>query len=328
MPRLNQRRRRNCKKEKLQGKGHEKTRPHTTTVGSLPGEIIVHIFSFVDCITRRTTLTAICRRWLAIVTDPRQKHRGCMDRLDRLSLDSVVGAVLQHDHAICMETALPVWTRPSIAQTARHGAAQCFVRLREMGVAIRLDDICKMAAWGRVSMLGHIETVGINKHYRSDLCKRAAKRGHIQTIDWLRQRGCPWDETVCAKAARHGQLATLRWLHEGGCPWDDATTREASSAGWVDCLIYAHENGCPINQVSVNCAWKQSHHHRHVREYLLKHDFIPSPEVLELFVVTQRPSLDRKRVSYRARAVVGGPDPDDLVLPSALCLVVVRPHFQ
>ena len=29
--------------------------------------------------------------------------------------------------------------------------------------------------------------------------------------EWLRENGCPWDETTCSRAARNGQLEVLKW---------------------------------------------------------------------------------------------------------------------
>ena len=49
----------------------------------------------------------------------------------------------------------------------------------------------------------------------------AAAGDHLDTLKWLREHGCPWDENVTAVAAENGHFEMLKWLHEHGCPgWD------------------------------------------------------------------------------------------------------------
>eukprot|EP00611_Tribonema_gayanum_P017025 TRINITY_DN2954_c0_g1_i1.p1 TRINITY_DN2954_c0_g1~~TRINITY_DN2954_c0_g1_i1.p1 ORF type:complete len:180 (-),score=3.60 TRINITY_DN2954_c0_g1_i1:8-547(-) len=45
----------------------------------------------------------------------------------------------------------------------------------------------------------------------------AARGGHLPTLQWLRQSGCPWNRRVCSNAARHGHLAVLQWARAQGC---------------------------------------------------------------------------------------------------------------
>ena len=43
-------------------------------------------------------------------------------------------------------------------------------------------------------------------------CARAAKNGHLETLQWLRSQEpqCPWDDWTCTRAATNGQLETLK----------------------------------------------------------------------------------------------------------------------
>jgi len=47
--------------------------------------------------------------------------------------------------------------------------------------------------------------------------------GHISLIQWMRARGCPWNEQCTAHAAHGGHLRLLEYLRENGCPWEEHT---------------------------------------------------------------------------------------------------------
>jgi len=47
-------------------------------------------------------------------------------------------------------------------------------------------------------------------------CIQAAAEGLIQTLKWLRERGCPW--TAKAYEAARFKPQTQKWLRENGCP--------------------------------------------------------------------------------------------------------------
>ena len=80
------------------------------------------------------------------------------------------------------------------------------------------------------------------------LTQAAALQGHLEMLQWLRERGCPWDERTCAAAACGGHLALLRWARANGCPWDDRTCVQAAQEGHLEVLRWAHANGCPWDE--------------------------------------------------------------------------------
>ena len=43
-------------------------------------------------------------------------------------------------------------------------------------------------------------------------------RSHLECLQYLRERGCPWDERTCSSAAKNGHLECLKYLYENGCP--------------------------------------------------------------------------------------------------------------
>ena len=107
---------------------------------------------------------------------------------------------------------------------------------------------------------------------RERFCKQMAYDGNLELLQFLRAKGCPWDEWTCTYAAKNGQLECLKYAHENGCPWDkwtcswaakkghlkeclkyaqegciscEAICSRAAAGGHLECLQYAHENGCP-----------------------------------------------------------------------------------
>ncbi|CAM9976802.1 unnamed protein product, partial [Scytosiphon promiscuus] len=55
---------------------------------------------------------------------------------------------------------------------------------------------------------------------RLAICKALALHGSLETLQYARERGCPWNEFTCCLAAARGHLRILQWLRENGCPWD------------------------------------------------------------------------------------------------------------
>ena len=65
------------------------------------------------------------------------------------------------------------------------------------------------------------------------------------TISWALEKCNEEKERFCWRMARKGNLELLKILHEKGCPWDEETCSKAAEKGHLECLKYAHENGCP-----------------------------------------------------------------------------------
>ena len=78
-----------------------------------------------------------------------------------------------------------------------------------------------------------------------DMCADAAFGGHMETLQWLRSQGCPWDERVCGGAAHNGDLNMLQWARSQGCPWDLFTTLFAAEKDHLDIFQWSLSQGCP-----------------------------------------------------------------------------------
>jgi hypothetical protein len=49
----------------------------------------------------------------------------------------------------------------------------------------------------------------------------AAELGGTAMCEILLSQQCPWSKRACVTSALHGHVSTLRWLHERGCPWEE-----------------------------------------------------------------------------------------------------------
>ena len=84
-----------------------------------------------------------------------------------------------------------------------------------------------------------------NDPYCASICAEAAKRGHLEMLQWARANGCPWHEGTCWQAALAGRLEVLQWARANGCPWDEKTCAMAARKGQFQVLKWAIKNGCP-----------------------------------------------------------------------------------
>ena len=65
------------------------------------------------------------------------------------------------------------------------------------------------------------------------------------TISWALEKCSEEKERFTARMALNGNLELLQFLHEKGCPWNEVTCSYAAEYGHLECLKYTHENGCP-----------------------------------------------------------------------------------
>jgi len=74
--------------------------------------------------------------------------------------------------------------------------------------------------------------------------------GRLESLKYLHENGCPWNDISCIAASEKGHLDCLRYLHENGCPWNGRCCYQAKRNGKFICLTYLLENGCPNDECS------------------------------------------------------------------------------
>ena len=73
----------------------------------------------------------------------------------------------------------------------------------------------------------------------------ACRGGHLETLKWLRSKGCPWNYNACAHAALGGHFEVLKWLRSKGCPWDEDACAGAAESGHLEMVKWLRSEGCP-----------------------------------------------------------------------------------
>lgn len=105
---------------------------------------------------------------------------------------------------------------------------------------------------------GHIETLAWLRDHgcRFDdlVMPSAAEGGHIDAMAWLRDNGAELTSEACYWAAEAGQLDALRWLRANGCPWDKCTCLHAAYEGHLEILQWAMAGGCPCDPLATTFA--------------------------------------------------------------------------
>ena len=84
--------------------------------------------------------------------------------------------------------------------------------------------------------LPRLEVGSLKYKQKKQLMIAAAKGGCLQTLQWAREQGCPWDRSVSDAAAEGGHLAVLQWLRQEGCPWGPSTCEAAARGGHLEVL--------------------------------------------------------------------------------------------
>ena len=80
-----------------------------------------------------------------------------------------------------------------------------------------------------------------------ELSAAMARHGHLELLQFAKERGCAWGAWTCAAAAGAGQLELLQWCKYNGCPWDDRTLTEAARGGHLEVLEWARMFGCDVS---------------------------------------------------------------------------------
>ena len=116
-----------------------------------------------------------------------------------------------------------------------------------MGRQIKELSPKEAAARGSLSMLMHLQRRG-RLNERDRLCPNAAAFGQLETLQWLRANGCPWDATTWNNAVIGGHLELLKWAHANGCPWDKDTCVYAAGVRKLEVLQWLRADDCPLDE--------------------------------------------------------------------------------
>ena len=139
--------------------------------------------------------------------------------------------------------------------------------LVENGFPVYAETMCVAARKGSLESIQYLHSRGCA--WGADAASEAAGGGHLSCLKYLCDHGCIWGtDTVCAAAAG-GSVECLQYLHRRGCMWDTSVTYTAAMKGQLNCLKYLHAHGCPWDHTACTGAvrWDQVDCMR----YLYKH---------------------------------------------------------
>jgi hypothetical protein len=106
-------------------------------------------------------------------------------------------------------------------------------------------DVCDRAAsCGRFEVFHFLQGIGCPWDV-AKVTRAAAMNGSVAMLQCLMQQGCVLSTETVGVAARSGHLETVRFLHESGCPWDvDTICADAVKMGSIELLQYLKQQRC------------------------------------------------------------------------------------
>ncbi|WZN65958.1 hypothetical protein HKI87_13g75210 [Chloropicon roscoffensis] len=134
---------------------------------------------------------------------------------------------------------------------ARHGYLQVFEKYWSQVPQEKLSKLwdkytCRWAAFdGHLEVLQWLRAKGCP--WGTSTSNWAAERGHLEVLQWMwaQDPSYLWYKEVCYYAARKGHLEVLRWARSQGCPWDGEVPYVAALGGHLEVLRWARSQGCP-----------------------------------------------------------------------------------
>jgi hypothetical protein len=113
------------------------------------------------------------------------------------------------------------------------------------------ESLCRIAALSaRLSVLQYLREAGCP--WSDTIADDAAICGSVEVMQWLREQGVAFSTTTLKQAAKYGNLELVQYLCSEGCPWDETVTATTCEIGQIDTLRWLVQHGCPI-EVSTCC---------------------------------------------------------------------------
>ena len=88
--------------------------------------------------------------------------------------------------------------------------------------------------------------------WRGKLCDEAARRGHVNTLQWAREHGCDWNSRTCSEAARAGHWDIVVWAVQNGVPMEHDDFDDIDIDGFNLCEFAAEQDRWDIVQLALN----------------------------------------------------------------------------
>lgn len=97
-------------------------------------------------------------------------------------------------------------------------------------------------------LIQHGLKLDVSSFISKGLCARAAARGDLEMLKWLRDYGCQWDSYTCMNSATKNSVNIVKWAILNGCPYDDVEIITSwVNARDVETVEWLLERGCPLD---------------------------------------------------------------------------------
>lgn len=130
---------------------------------------------------------------------------------------------------------------------AAAGHMDIFLWLIEQGLAIPKDISRHACRGGNLKMLDYLYNLGHN--FADPLCYEKATT--IETLEWLKEKGCVPSDNFCIIVATSGSLELLKWGLNNGFPYHVEVLLSAIDECKLDVVKWLFENGYGIQNVSM-----------------------------------------------------------------------------
>ncbi len=98
---------------------------------------------------------------------------------------------------------------------------------------------------GSITMLQWAIANGCRTILTSGLLNSTVTSGNLEVVKWLRERGCPWNESACTYAVWNNHIDILKWLRQQGCPWSTWVCEELAAKGNLEALKWCRRQRAP-----------------------------------------------------------------------------------
>ena len=108
----------------------------------------------------------------------------------------------------------------------------------------------------------------VSPKFSRNVAGLAAAGGHVETLEWALEQGCPCGLYTCAfAAAESGDLGLLKWARKKGHAWDRFVCYYAARGGHFEMLKWAKEQGCSLDKLSCGDVAAKMRH-REIEEWV------------------------------------------------------------
>jgi len=161
-----------------------------------------------------------------------------------------------------------LWDANLSARMAKHGAVNALAWARTHNLKWDHKTCEKAARHGHLAVLKMVAdqwslgmaTMSLDSTmFNKKVFAYAAGGGHMEVIQWLHERQCPWNEEACLAAARFGHLEVLQWLRARDCPWNMWCLHNAAWGGHTEVVVWARTNGCKWSRYATMWAARNGH---------------------------------------------------------------------